>query len=67
MRHIQIIGALVALSGCATVQSTQISDFSKAEKGLTYFLPMRHVKLTATKELLDPPKIKAVWKPRPRS
>lgn len=46
------------LAGCATVESNQVANNASSE-GLTYFLPARYVKLTATKETLDPPKIKA--------
>lgn len=60
MLRIPIVCLSAALiAGCATVESSHIPNSTSSE-GLTYFLPARYVKLTATKETLDPPKIKAM-------
>lgn len=53
-----LVLATIFLSGCATVQS-ETKSFEKAQRGFTYFLPTRFVKLTATKEMLDSPRIRA--------
>src|SRR5437762_3523059 len=59
MRRPAIVLATILLSGCASVQSENKIDFKEPQRGFTYFLPTRFVKLTATKEVLDSPKIKA--------
>lgn len=52
MRVVTLILFLaVALSGCTTMQSAPHTSFSGAPpQGVTYFLPMRMVKLTVTRE-----------------
>jgi hypothetical protein len=58
MRRFSLSLIPVLLSGCATVQSTHAGS-SDTARGMTYFLPARYVKLTAIKEIVDPPKIKS--------
>jgi hypothetical protein len=50
------------LSGCATVRSNWVDSKPIAlnqKEGLSYFLPARYMKLTVTRELLDPASLKA--------
>lgn len=43
------LAAAVSVSGCASLSSAPQTDFTQTESGLSYFLPMRMVRLTATR------------------